>query len=524
LISYHEGSELAVSKLDDEGHRLFRTVAMESLGVDFVHQENRYDDYQDEPLLPYETSKLGTGVAVADVNGDGLEDFYIGGASGQSGMMYLQTVEGYFESSNDALWEADKQFEDMGSLFFDFDSDGDQDLYVVSGGNEKDKSTVLFQDRLYRNNGKGRFVKTSSALPVIVASGSRVVSGDYDGDGDQDLFVGGRLVAGQYPWPARSYLLRNDRGVFKDVTETIAPDFASLGMITDAEWTDFDANGTLDLIIVGEWTPLLFYSNVGERFVNVTASTGLEDTNGWWSSVVQGDFDNDGDVDYVVGNLGLNYKYQASPAEPFEVFADDFDGNGRKDIVLSYYNFGKLFPVRGRSCSSAQIPSLKKKFKDYNSFSIAEVSEVYGTDKLASAAIHYKAHTFASSYVENLGNGRFALRKLPNEAQFSSVNQIVSKDIDGDGFLDLVTAGNLYTAEIETPRNDSSIGTYLQGDGKGNFAVVANKQCGLHLPGDVKDMAAIKIGAHTFLLAAKNDAQPQMIRLGDDDRDLTAVR
>ncbi len=501
-----------VLEITPEEEKPFETVSSTSLGVDFKHIENEYDDYYFEPLLPYETSRLGSGTDVADLNGDGLQDIYIGGASFQSGAMYIQTQTGTFEKSNESLWEADKACEDMDALFFDADGDGDQDLYVVSGGNEKNKDPLTYHDRLYLNDGNGTFLKSDN-LPPVTASGSRAVAGDYDNDGDLDLFIGGRLVVGQYPWPAKSTILKNEKGVFTDVTAEVAPDFEELGLITDAIWTDFDGNETLDLIIVGEWTPIMFYSNTNGGFIDVTPNSGLNGTSGWWSSIAQDDFDGDGDMDYVVGNLGLNYKYQATPEEPFEVFADDFDANDRKDIVLSYYNFGKLFPVRGKSCSSQQIPSLKKKFKDYNSFSVADVSDIYGKEELENAEIHRISESFASSYIENQGNGTFTLTQLPNEAQFSSINKTIVIDVDRDGHKDLIVGGNLYTAEIETPRNDSSVGTYLRGDGTGNFTAVSSSSSGLFMPGDVKDIAYLAIKNSNYLLAVKNNDYPQFIKI-----------
>ncbi len=491
---------------------IFKTVNLDSIGLNYRHTENNYYDYALEPLLPHQTSMLGPGIAVADVNGDGLDDFYVGGASEQAGALFVQNADGKFQKTNTEIWEVDKNKEDMSALFFDADKDGDQDLYVVSGGNEKTNDTERFQDRLYINNGKGQFVKNENSLPIIEASGSRAIAGDYDSDGDLDLFVGGRLLPGQYPWPTKSYLLNNDKGTFKDVTAQVAPDFENLGMITDANWSDFNGDGTLDLVIVGEWTPILFYSNINGSFENATAATGLENTNGWWSSLTQDDFDNDGDMDYVVGNLGLNYKYQATAEEPFEVYADDFDNNARKDIVLSYYNFGKLFPVRGKSCSSQQIPSLKNKFQNYGSFAEADVTEVYGKEELENAEIHYKAQTFASSYLQNLGDGKFKRIELPNEAQFSSVNKIISDDIDKDGFKDILIGGNLYSSEIETPRNDSGMGTYLKGDGNGNFRAIANNECDLFIRGDVKDLASITINNSEFIIAVKNDDFLQFIK------------
>lgn len=492
---------------------LFQNISSDSLEVDFVHKENHYDDYLKEPLLPHQTSMLGSGIAVADVNNDGLDDFYVGGASQQAGSLFVQNTQGKFYRTNNTIWEIDKFHEDMGSLFFDADQDGDQDLYVVSGGNEQNGLEDYFQDRLYINDGNGNFQIGENLLPSITTSGSRVVAGDYDADGDLDLFVGGRLIAGQYPWPTKSYILQNQKGIFKDVTEELAPDFEKLGMITDASWSDFDNNGTLDLIIVGEWTPILFYSNIDGKFVNTTQDSGLDNTEGWWSSIAQSDLDGDGDMDFVLGNLGLNYKYKATANEPFEVYADDFDNNNRKDIVLSYYNFGKLFPVRGKSCSSQQMPSLKKKFQDYNSFSVAEVSEVYGKTALENAEIHYKAKTFASVYLENMGNGKFSLTQLANQAQFSSVNQILTTDFDKDGHTDILLAGNLYTSEIETPRNDSSIGTYLKSNGNGDFTAASNDSCGLHIPGDVKDLAQLKIGSVTHIVAVKNNEALHFIKI-----------
>jgi len=491
--------------------KIFETVSPDSLNINFKHSENMYDDYEKEPLLPHQTSLLGPGVAVADINGDGLDDFYIGGASKQSGVLYIQTPDGKFQVTNENVFEQDKESEDMHALFFDADGDGDPDLYVVSGGNEFEINSPLLQDRLYINNGKGEFSKGEKNLPEIFSSGSRVKPADFDNDGDLDLFVGGRLTPGQYPWPTNSYILKNNSGVFEDVTSQIAPDFENIGMVNDAVWTDFNNDSLLDLIIVGEWMPLSFFANENGTFKNVSHTTGLENTEGWWFSIEQADFDNDGDMDYVAGNLGLNYKYQATPKEPFEVFADDFDNNNRKDIVLSYYNFGTLFPVRGRSCSSQQIPSIATKFENYNSFAVADVSEVYGEEKLKTAEIHYKAKNFASSYIENLGNGKFKISNLPNAAQFSSVNKILVSDINNDGNEDILIAGNLYSSEIETTRNDSSIGLYLTGNGKGKFKAVEPYQSGLYIPGDVKDLATININNRNTVIAAKNNDSLQFI-------------
>tara|TARA_R110002049_G_scaffold61453_5_gene163713 strand:+ start:12767 stop:16057 length:3291 start_codon:yes stop_codon:yes gene_type:complete len=513
LFNYDDASTPIEKNIRE--NRYFKTVHSDSLTVDFVHTENQYDDFEKEVLLPHKTSMLGPGIAVADVNNDGLEDFYIGGASKQQGSLYVQTKKGTFNKTNDAIWEVDKNSEDMSAIFFDSNGDGYTDLYVVSGGNEFSANAPELQDRLYLNNGSGKFTKALHALPPMASSGSRVVPGDFDNDGDIDLFVGGRMVPGQYPWPAKSYLLENEKGSFKDVTKKLAPDFEQIGMVTAAAWTDFDNNGSTDLILVGEWMPILFFSNTPQGFKNVTGNTGMNNTEGWWFSLVSDDFDGDGDIDLVAGNLGLNYKYQATEEDPFEVYADDFDGNAKKDIVLSYYNFGTLFPLRGRSCSSQQIPSISQKFEDYNSFASANLVDVYGKEKLDSAEIHYKAKTFATSYIENLGNGKFKKHELPNEAQFSSVNKIIAKDFNGDGNKDLLLGGNLFSSEVETPRNDASIGSYLEGDGKGNFYPVPSERSGLFLTGDLKDLERIRIGNSEYLIAAHNNNQLQFIKVGE---------
>ena len=427
--------------------------------------------------------------------------------------MFLQTKDGTFKKINESIWLEDKNSEDMSAVFFDANGDDCIDLYVVSGGNEFEANSPELQDRLYLNNGSGDFHKAKNSLPSMLISGSKAVPEDFDNDGDMDLFVGGRLIPGQYPWPTNSYLLENNKGIFKDVTKTLAPDFEKIGMVTDAVWTDFDNNGTKDLVLVGEWMSIQFFSNTSKGFLNVTENTGMDNTEGWWFSITSDDFDGDGDIDFVAGNLGLNYKYQATEQNPFEVFADDFDKNGKKDIVLSYYNFGTLFPLRGRSCSSQQIPSISKKFEDYNSFASANLVDVYGKEELDSAEIHYEAKTFATSYIENLGNGKFKIYKLSNEAQFSSVNKIIVKDFNRDGNKDILLGGNLFSSEVETPRNDASIGSYLKGDGNGNFYPVLNQQSGLFLTGDIKDIGEIRIGNSDFLIASKNNDELQFIKL-----------
>ncbi len=467
-----------------------------------IHQENDYDDYLKEPLLPHKMSEFGPVMAVGDVNGDQKEDFFVGGAAGFSGTLYLQNGDGGFDAIEDGAWSQDKSSEDMGMAFFDFDQDGDLDLFVASGGNEFAADNPALQDRLYINNGKGRFVKNSSALPTYLSSSSCVQPNDFDQDGDLDLFVGGRLLPGQYPQPADSKLLENQGGKFVDITIDKAPGLNALGMVTAACWLDYDQDGLEDLVVVGEWMPVtLFSQGADKRFVRQEIE-GLRDSDGWYYEVKADDMDGDGDQDLVVGNLGLNYKYKATEDEPFEVYSYDFDDNGTLDIVLSYYEHGEVFPVRGKDCSTQQIPSLGDKFTTYNEFGLSNLGDIYGA-KLGDA-LNLQAKTFASAYIENIGNGEFDFRPLPSLAQVSSINNILIKDYDQDGHKDLLISGNLFQSEIETPRNDAGAGLLLKGDGKGDFVPVPLTESGFFSPYDAKDMKSIRLGTREVILVANN--------------------
>ena len=513
-IKYSDAAEVPPSNSIHQ-NQMFSEIS-KTTNIEFAHNENQHNDYEKEVLLPYETSKLGPGLAIGDVNGDLLDDFYIGGAQRSSGALYIQQKSGEFRASNEVLFQADRNKEDTGAVFFDANGDGSLDLYVASGGNESKQSEVL-QDRLYINDGLGNFSITSGVLPIMSTSGGCVAPNDFDGDGDIDLFIGGRLIPGQYPESPRSYLLINETDtngnlVFRDVTAELAKELLHPGLVTSAVWVDFDKDNRMDLVIAGEWMPIMFFRNSDDGFENFTEKTGISDAIGWWSSLAADDFDKDGDIDLIAGNLGLNYKYKATEKETFDIYLDDFDDNGQKDIVLSYYYNGDQFPVRGLQCSSEQIPEIKDKFENFDDFAIATVSDIYTTRGLR-GSLHYSATTFASSYVENKGDGTFELRALPNEAQVSSVNGIVIKDFNGDGRSDILLAGNFFVSEVETPRNDASVGLVLLGDHAGNFVPVSPKKSGFFAHKDTRAMGLIKSKTNDMVILANNNDSPQFFKI-----------
>lgn len=479
--------------------------------LDFQHQENIFDDYEYQVLLPHKMSQFGPALAVADVNNDGLEDVFVGAATGYAPKLFLQNKKGVFKNIKMNAFEKDNIYEDLDAVFLDVDNDGDQDLYVVSGGNEFENNSKNYLDRVYLNDGNGKFTKSSKSINNIVTSGSVVVPADFDNDGDLDVFVGGRHNPRNYPTPTSSKILVNENGKLIDKTEQLAKVLNNIGMVTDAIWTDYDNDDDLDLFIVGEWMSLTILKNDKGNF-SEAKTKGLENSAGWWFTVEQGDFDKDGDMDYIAGNLGLNYKYKTSIKEPFDVFYEDFDNNGKGDIVLGYYNFGKHFPVRGFSCSSQQIPKLKKDIKKYDIFASMDVTDIYGKEKL-SESLHYETQTFASSFIENLGDGNFKVTKLPVEAQFSSTNDILVNDMNSDGNLDLMMVGNLYTSEIETTRNDAGIGVILLGDGKNNFKPMSHLDSGFFANNDAKKIKLITKGKQKLILVGNNNGKLQVFKL-----------
>ncbi|CAM3295171.1 VCBS repeat-containing protein [Aequorivita lipolytica] len=477
-----------------------------SVGIDYMQKENDFDDFSLQLLIPQKQSTKGSGLAVADVNGDGLDDFFVGNAANAEAALYIQKTNGSFMKTNEALWKNNAKFEDAQALFFDADGDGDQDLYVATAGYELDENSPLLQDRLFMNDGKGNFTYKKEALPTMLVSGKSVVAADYDGDGDQDLFVGGNVIPRKYPLAPRSYLLKNENGIFKDATEE-SPSLKEIGMISAAVFTDYDNDKDLDLLVTGEWMAPTIFSNNNGKFAKNENITGLENTEGWWFSVTAADFDGDGDADYVFGNIGGNNKFHPSAEKPLFIYAKDFDNNGSFDVAMSKINDGRLVPVRGKECSSQQNPFLLDKIKSYKEFSNLDMDGIYGAEELKEA---YKltSHDFESIYVENLGGGKFKVRPLPNEAQLGPTLSFISRDFNNDGKLDIMGVGAIYDAEVETIRYDSNYGYVLLGDGKGGFNY--SKEYVPFIASDSKNMKAIKINGKEMFMVVSNNAPLQI--------------
>ena len=490
------------SRIPHPASRVFEPVDPRQ-ALKYKHQAGTQVDYNVQPLLPYMISKHGPPLAVSDVNGDGLDDVFIGGAGGIPGKLLIQRRDGSFaESVRGQPWAADTAHEDWGALFFDANGDGRPDLYVASGGYFLAPSSRRLQDRLYVNRGGGRFVRDSQALPEMLTSTAGVAAGDLDGDGRLDLFVGGRLAPRNYPYPARSYLLRNDGGHFTDVTEAAAPELIRPGgMITAAVWLDFDGDGRVDLVTAGEWMGIQFYRNEGGRLRDVTPSMGLPPLRGWWYSLATGDFNHDGHPDLVAGNLGSNHTYTASPAGKFGVYAADFTGNRTTDIVLTQQIDGTEYPLGGLATLGRAIYPVGLKFPTYESFSRASIEQVFSPATLRQA-LHYQVDTFASVYLQNNGNGTFTASALPSRAQVSPIRGILAHDVGGDGNLDLIVAGNLYDAEANIPRADAGTGLWLRGDGHGRFTPVPPAESGFLAPRDVRGLAVVKTPAGSAVLVA----------------------
>jgi hypothetical protein len=485
-----------------------------TLGVDVRHRENEFLDYSREPLMPHRLSTEGPALAVGDVNGDGRDDMYVGGAKWQPGTLLVQEKGGTFRAVPEPAIAADSLAEDVDAAFFDADGDGDLDLYVVSAGNEFSGQDNALLDRLYINDGRGGFHKAPSALPALFDNGSCVVPGDFDGDGDIDLFVGSRVVAGKYGATPRSHLLRNDgNGQFTEVTDELAPGLGDVGMVTSATWVARPGTKALDLVVVGEWMPVRVFRQENGRFVDRTAESGLAKSEGWWNSVTSADLDGDGRPDLVLGNLGLNSYLQASPNEPARLYVADFAHNGTLQQILTFYKHGVSYPVAGRDDLVRLIPSLRSKYPTYASFGASRVEDIFPAADLSQATVR-EARVFASSVAMAQADGTYRLASLPVEAQFSPVYATVARDFDGDGKVDLLLAGNLYGVQPVLGAYDASSGVLLRGLGDGRFTSAGAGNLGIE--GEVRDMKLVRLaggGSGGLVIAvARNNATLLILR------------
>ena len=474
--------------------------------ISFIHVENEFVDFDRDPLIYQMLSSEGPRMSKGDINGDGREDVYIGGAKDQPGALFVQTPVGSFKRTNEMLLEKDKVSEDMGSLFFDADGDGDQDLYVCSGSNEFSSSSTALSDRLYMNDGRGNLTKSPQILPVSrFESTSTVKATDYDQDGDLDLFVGVRLLPFSYGMPVNGYILTNDgRGNFQDVSQQIAPGLQNLGMITDAAWADVDGDNDEDLLVVGEFMPVKVFINEVGKFIDQTVQSGLGKSNGWWNRLEAADVDKDGDIDFVIGNHGKNSRFRASLNKPVCMYVNDFDQNGTIEQLICTYNGDKSYPMALRHDLVSQVPSLKKKYLKYENYKNQTITDIFSPEQLK-GALKLEAYEFSTSILINDGKGKFTLKALPVEAQFAPVFGIELADFDMDGSTDILLGGNFYKSKPEVGRYDASYGLLLQGNGKGDFTSRSARESGIRIEGEVRDIISMRAGKETLILVARNN-------------------
>tara|TARA_X000001036_G_scaffold64152_1_gene54783 strand:- start:6966 stop:10709 length:3744 start_codon:yes stop_codon:yes gene_type:complete len=479
--------------------------------ANIFHREKYFDDFKRENLLPNKLSQLGSGVAWGDIDGDGDEDVYIGGASGFSGRTFVNNGSGNFSEKFQLVFKVDADYEDMGSIFIDPDNDGDLDLFVVSGGVECSAGDNILQDRLYLNDGNGQFGKAASGLiPRINASGSVAIAADINKNGKLELFIGGRVVPGSYPENPRSYLLSNSGARYLDATKDIIPEVEYSGMVTSALFSDVDGDSWTDLLVVYEWGPIRFFHNKSGKLIDRTSDVGLADRYGWFNSISKGDVDNDGDTDFIIGNIGYNTKYKASSVNPEILFYGDFDGSGKKNIIEAKFEKDICFPRRGLGCSSSAMPIIKEKFPTYHDFAISSVEEIY-TEDLLSSAEKLEVNELASGVLVNRtdvnGNISFEFLPLPRVLQASPVFGSSLCDVNGDGFLDLYAVQNFSGPQRETGYMHGGVSQLMLGDGTGYFDPVPPEDSGLIVPGDATSLTVNDInndGRADFFVGVNN--------------------
>jgi enediyne biosynthesis protein E4 len=478
-----------------------------SYGLNFQHKENEYSDFDRDRLIFQMLSTQGPRMAKGDVNKDGLDDIYICGAKGQAGVLYIQTRGEKFIKSNEALLQKDAGSEDTDALFFDADGDGDEDLYVCSGGNEFSPNSTELIDRLYINGSKGNFAKSPQVLPsFIFESSSCVRAADYDGDGDQDLFVGVRVTPFRYGYPCKGYILNNNgKGIFTDVTATVSPELKTAGMVTDAAWMDYDKDGKPDLVITGEYMPVKIFHNQNSTLKEVTTAAGLNNSNGWWNRLCITDINNDGYPDIIAANHGLNSLFKATAQKPVSMYAGDFGNNGTIEQIITCYNGDSAYPMLLRHDLVAVLPYLKKKYLKYEDYKEQTIEDIFSKEQIKQS-VKSTAFTMQSAVFINNKNGTFTSKALPVQAQLSPMYGIATDDFDKDGNVDILMGGNFYQSQPQVGIYDASYGVMLKGNGKGDFIALSPQQSGINIRGAVRDIQVIKVANKKVVIVAKNDA------------------
>ncbi len=493
---------------------LFEEVDPASIGIDYVHEENDFIDFNLQKTLPHKFSQYGPAIAVGDVNGDGLDDIALASSSRFQGpVVLMQQPNGKFTKKILPIKTSElKKEEDMGLLLFDADGDGDNDLYITRGSYQHDPGSNLYQDVLCENDGKGNFVVVSSALPVITASGQNTKAADFDGDGDLDLFVGGRVDVKAYPKPGQSLLLRNDskpgKLSFTDVTKQWSSALQNVGMVSDFLWTDFNNDNKPDLLIASEWSPLLFYKNTGSSFERIDASKEISDASGWWNSLLAVDVDQDGDMDYVAGNFGLNQYFKCSSGEPLRIYSKDFDKNGSYDAFISCYfpdSTGKRqeYFYHSKDDMQKQLILIRRKFEFYGDYGKATVKDVFTPEEMKDVNV-LTANYMKSVWIENLGNQQFKIHELPMQAQFAPLYGMQAMDVNGDKLTDLVLTGNDFGMETSQGRADAFNGLVLLNGGNKKFKSIGFEESGFLVPGDARALAAVNVSGTNYLVSTEN--------------------